>query len=837
MKAFDLRTEYLTKPLGIDCPKPVLSWKCEEGIQQTAYQLIARCGSRTILDTGKASSAEMNTILLPDEPLQSRQKIDWSLRLWDEKDQPGEWSHSSFEMGLLTADDWQAKWISAYRERLEKKHQPVDYFRKRFIAADEVLSARLYATARGVFDVEINQHLLTDAVLAPGFFDFNKQIFVQAYDITPYLQASNTCIIRLADGYYKGHIGSVGADFVYGLQTSCLLQIEFTYKNGETQVVGTDSSWDWCCDGPLRSADLLNGEIHDETFIPSYVGHAMEIPAPDVPLKWMEHEPLQMQETETPAQILPLQIFDFGHTVTGFLRLTVPANAGKRFTVFLGDRLNEKGFIDLTNLQTLRPAVGWNRCSAFLKKMGLPFAHTLDVSPRQEIHITCANHEFVYQTSFSLFTFRYAQIVGDLSANDIEVEAIPVRSGLKKNAVFHSDNSLLNSLFENAVRTVENTIIDYPVCNPLRGRTGELLPAAQSQSTVACLFEDAAFQRKWLKDLANAQQEDGSFPVFVPNQGLSFVKQVDYGIICCMLVWRLYLHTNNACILHDFYPMIERYAAYLLQQAGQTTELSEDLNKSLYRWKGLIPKDGKTSYYQEHIVDPLEFGTAYFFEVMRQTTQIADALKKDSTAYQQAAEYARTAYRALYGRGGHLNNVPMEQLIRAIFLHLLESDEEKAAVQVLLDRIKQETSGLGHTAMYQLLQILNDNDQNKLALALIERPDYPGYTDQIARGATTCWENWDGSGERCSIGAASITYWIITGLVGLRLQTAQHYTWKPSFAVPRIDFSMDGIHVSWDENGEIALHIPPSVTLELRLPDQDVQTLSAGEFKFSYHQT
>ena len=106
MKAVHLRTEYLTNPLGIDILTPRLQWWCEGGIRQTAYQIA--CDQ---WDSGKVISSSMHA----DYPLMlsERERVEWKVRLWDEKDMPGDWSESAcFEMGIR-------QWI--YRNRCEKR--------------------------------------------------------------------------------------------------------------------------------------------------------------------------------------------------------------------------------------------------------------------------------------------------------------------------------------------------------------------------------------------------------------------------------------------------------------------------------------------------------------------------------------------------------------------------------------------------------------------------------------------------------------------------------------------------------------------------------------------
>ena len=57
MKAIRLKTEYLYNPVGIDINRPLLSWNCEEGLRQSACQILATddCG-RLLWDSGKTAA-------------------------------------------------------------------------------------------------------------------------------------------------------------------------------------------------------------------------------------------------------------------------------------------------------------------------------------------------------------------------------------------------------------------------------------------------------------------------------------------------------------------------------------------------------------------------------------------------------------------------------------------------------------------------------------------------------------------------------------------------------------------------------------------------------------
>ena len=165
MNAVQLRTEYLTNPLGIDIRHPRLMWNCEGGVKQTAYQIITEKW-----DSGKVESASMRADY--PNPLSDRDRVNWKIRLWDENDQPGDWSEAFFEIGIT---EWKARWITGDYKPKKGKRYPVDCFRKAFSAA-QVKKARLYISACGVYEARINGIRAGNFILAPGSTDYHKRI-------------------------------------------------------------------------------------------------------------------------------------------------------------------------------------------------------------------------------------------------------------------------------------------------------------------------------------------------------------------------------------------------------------------------------------------------------------------------------------------------------------------------------------------------------------------------------------------------------------------------------------------------------------------------------------
>lgn len=128
MKAINIKTEYMTNPLGLGNKNPRITWNCLDGEKQTAYQIKTIIDKKEII-SGKVYSDKMNYTF--NENFASRSIVYFQIKLWDENNNEGKWSElSNFEIGL-SSNDWQAKWIAGNYKINKKIRYPVDCFKKR----------------------------------------------------------------------------------------------------------------------------------------------------------------------------------------------------------------------------------------------------------------------------------------------------------------------------------------------------------------------------------------------------------------------------------------------------------------------------------------------------------------------------------------------------------------------------------------------------------------------------------------------------------------------------------------------------------------------------------
>ena len=215
-----VRFEHHRESLGIGESQPRISWTV-----QTDRDGWARAGLR---DPGHRARRPGRPMRSPPagwrrrsrcwcpgrlEPMGSRTRRLVRVRVWGNGgDGPSEWSEpAAVETGLLRSTDWTAQLISPSWPEDTSVDQPPALFRCEFDASADLVSARLYVTAHGVFEVELNGSVVGADVLAPGWSSYRHRLRYHTYDVTELLEpGANAIGATVAEGWYRGLLGFEG---------------------------------------------------------------------------------------------------------------------------------------------------------------------------------------------------------------------------------------------------------------------------------------------------------------------------------------------------------------------------------------------------------------------------------------------------------------------------------------------------------------------------------------------------------------------------------------------------------------------------------------------------
>ena len=841
MKAIRLKTEHLFDPIGIDVQHPRLSWNCGGGIKQTAYEIV--CDQ---WNSGKVESDVMHA----EYPLAlgSRERVNWSIRLYDETGAPGEWSEAFFETGLLSPSDFTAKWITGDYVPNRKERYPVDCFRKAVQIAKPVASARLYATACGLYEARLNGKRIGNFRFAPGYTDYRKRVQYQTYDVTDLLHTGeNELTVQLADGWYRGSCGAWGRKNQYGTETKLLMQLEIVYADGTRETVATDKTWQWSNDGPIRFADNKDGEIVEAFRTPLYTGHAKEtnhgvVPSASNNVPVTEHERFRPTITTAPNG---KKLLDFGQNIAGYIAFSVNARIGQRMVWRFGEMLDETGNLTQKNIQLSN------------KKM---------TTPLQKIEITLGEGLNEYKTTFAVFGFRFAEVETDVELDPENIEAIAVYSDLERTGDFSSSNPLLNRLFDATLWSAKGNHLDIPTDCPTRERHGWTGDAQLFFTTASYLFDFAPFAKKYLHDVFDWQRRNGRLPHIAPDGGADFYMwtmngSVGWSDVGVLIPWRYSEINRDDSILETFYDGMARYARFMEKRCGRNMPLFSkryDLpaeakkyfvnrGQSYGEWAEPADVDGGF-HWQDFVAPHPEVSTAYTCHVLGLMAKIAKKLghEADAAEFQSYSDGCKEAYRALVKTDAfRIDTDRQAQLVRPLYFDLLDEEQTAFAKKRLIQALEHYSwrLGTGFLSTPLILYVLASYDI-EAAYKLLENEQIPGWLSMPKGGATTVWEAWEGpAGAKGGIGSlnhyskGAVVEWLFTTMCGIRVDGENHFTVAPhpggSFTHAEASYNsvFGRIASGWerrDGKTTYTVDVPANCEAEIILPSGRTETVGAG---------
>lgn len=873
MKATRLRTESMIDPIGISTKIPRLSWVCEGGLKQTAYQIAAkdRDSEKTLWDSGKIQSSQMAYIPWGADPLPSRIRVEWKVRLWDEHDTVGDWSDTAFfERGLEEAD-WKASWITGdFKPRRRankvtqyitkpKKRYPVDCFRKIVQVSKPIKKARFYASACGLYEISVDGKKVGSWCLAPGITDYRMRVQAQTLDATKHFTENHnhSITILLADGWYRGSVGAWGLLDQYGTQTKVIAQLVLTYEDGSEEIIVTDASWEWSNDGPIRFADNKDGEIVDASRSPSYSGRARTANHTVLPVS-SDNLPLTEQEifkpfiSRTPSGKV---LLDMGQNFAGYIAFSVNARQGQRLILRFGEMLMD-GELTQDNFQLK------------LKSR---------ITPKQEINYTCCEGQNNYKTRFAIFGYQYVEISGDedLLSDIVDGKAdfsgIAVYSDFERIGFFESSNPLLDQLVEATVWSTKSNSADLPTDCPTRERHGWTGDAQIFIKSASYLFDYRSFAKKYLNDIYDLQYKNGNLPQIAPYGGVDFFMGTmngssgwsDAGIF---IPYRLAEVYRDEQILRKFYPRMAKFARFLERRCGKWTPLRRKAIVSGENKKYLVncgasygewsePEDVFINKWTEQVFPHAEVSTAYSSYVFRLMAEIAEHLDKpeDAAEFRRFSEGCKSAYQELVSTPEYsLDTDRQSLLVRPLALNLLTEEQITFAKDRLIQAMENYRwrLGTGFLSTPFILNVLMEIDI-EYAYKLLENEEIPGWLSMPRQGATTIWESWEGPYTKGGAGAGSLNHyskgsvveWLFEKMCGIRMDGENHFTIAPhpggNFTYAKASYhSVYGQVVSsWskDDDGSwcYEITIPANCSATVSLPDTQKQEVGAGVYKFS----
>lgn len=630
----------------------------------------------------------------------------------------------TFTSGSLTDD---GLLVNANAEAWLAVPDEVPLLRTDFDTADkEVTRARVYASARGVYELQLNGERVGDHELAPGWTDYRKRIQFQTYDVTDQVRSGANAIgAQLSHGWYSGRVAMFGQG-IYGDRDSVIAQLRIDYADGTSQVVATDDSWR-TAPGPITSADLLDGESYDarraETIgdwaEPGYdAGNWQQVdvlPSATDRLEPQDDQPVRVtQELDATRLESPdpnAFIYDLGQNMVGTGRFTLTGTPGDTVRIRYAEVLNPDGSMYTANLRSAKAT---------------------------DYYTFATDGPETYEPTFTFHGFRYVEITGLEQAPPASaVTGVVMGTDGDLVSELSTSSPLVNQLHSNIVWGMRGNFLSIPTDTPARdermGWTGDINVFSR---TAVYNMDSQAFLSKWLQDLRDTQNEAGAFPGVAPiipgrfDGGYGPAGWADAGVHVPWAVWQAYGDTK---VIDENYDAMKRYVDYL--DRDSTNHI-----RSTGGYLDWLNLDDNTP------ADVLD--TAFVAKSTREFAQMAAAVGRndDAAEYMDRYRAIRQAYQdAFIAADGTVKGDSQTSYILTITNDLAPAGKERLVADQFVETLERRDWHLstGFLGVDGLLPALTDIGRTDIAYRLLQNEDYPSWGYEIGKGATTIWERWN----------------------------------------------------------------------------------------------
>ncbi len=760
-----LRCEYLENPLVIDVRNPRLSWvniapESERGQIQTAWE-IRIAGTKEKLINGQTSlwnsgkvAGESTSVCYGGKTLLSRMDCWWQVRTWDKNGIVSGWSEPAFwSMGLLNQDEWKALWIGAPWQGEEPLPKPVStgaagngelpppapLLRKTFTINKEIASARAFVTGLGYFELYLNGMKVSDDVLVPNLTAYGKRpgleknyisvpdnfreyrVMYLSYDIKDFLKKGENAIgAILGNGFYNAPINWTQS---YG-SPRFLGQVYITYTDGTQDIIISDQSWK-ASKSPITMDLVYGGEHYDARleqpgwcsagFDDSKWENVAVRKAPEGKMKAQMSPSDRVMEKLSPVKIDSLGDgkfrVDFGQEISGWLHLIdIEGEAGQKINI----------------KYICESPVGDN--SVILKGGG----------PES------------YAARFTWFVFRQVEISnwpGELKPENLVAEA--VYSDVETTGKFETSNQLFNKINQIWRRSQTDNMHGGIASDcPHRERSPYTGDGQVTCVTVMHNFDVRAFYTKWIQDILGAQNpETGYVPNGAPWQP-GCGGGVAWGAAINIMPWEFYQHFGDTVILKNNYEGMKGYVRYMLtwtNKDGIMFSQAPDASKhnmwmNLGDWAPafkLPPDDLVHTFYLWRCAD-FTSKTARVLGHKAEAKKYASLAEKTKKAFQSKFYDKEKGTFGAYGGNIFALKMGVPAAIKPKVIAALKSDIEANGGHL--------DTGIFGTRFF--FEVLSENGMQNLAFEAMNKKTKPSFGWWIEQGATTTWEQWDGSGSR-----------------------------------------------------------------------------------------
>lgn len=751
--------------------------------------------------------------------------------------------------------------FTVYRD---PSHTSVPMLRTEVNVKKKVKTARLYATARGIYEFHINGERVGDDYFNPGLTEYSKRIMYQTYDITNYLKKGKNAIgALLSSGWWNDQMTFNLSNYNYfGDRQSLLGKLVITYEDNSSETIVTNpDTWKYFGEGPITYAGFFNGEDYDATresliagwdepgFNDGSWSDSVEITPqayfakPEIVAQVCDNVSV-VEEITAKSYTEPrpgVYVYDMGVNMVGVPNITLKGKKGEVVTM----RTAEMVYPDLPEYKNMNGS----------SMVGMILTENYRAALSTDTYTLSGNKKGeTYQPRFTFHGYRYLEITGIDKPLPLEAVKGVVLSSLKEQTgSYETSNPLINQLYKNIIRSQYGNFLSIPTDTPARdermGWTGDAQVFARTATYNADVQQ---FFARFTSTLRDSQAADGGYPIYAPPYTVNpqtggWVAWAAAGII---VPYETYQQYGDIGLIEEHYDSMARFINSI-KNGGKMTGYQYLTNKTgLADHLSLTPTD-----------TPLLVNAIYGYVVSRMAI-MAEAIGKEADAkeFTQHHENIKSEWNKAFvdpetyktkSVSGAIQDTQASYSLPLAYDMFNETNKPHASA-----RLAEVTKGLGYivttgfVGTAPLNPALSENGYNEDAYKLIESTKYPSWLYPVVNGSTSIWERWNSYTHENGFGGnngmnsfnhyalGAVGAWMYNHSLGIQRDVHnpgfKHIVLKPeyggdvTYAKGHYDSIYGRISSAWERNDGIfnySVTVPANTTATVYIPTGSVDSI------------
>ena len=719
--------------------------------------------------------------------------------------------------------------------------------------------ARLYATALGIFTMQLNGHDVTDNWLEPGETGYDRSVIYSTYDVTSLLTSGkNTITAQVAGGMYSvlAAPGRYSKPEIHNSGTPCLLaELFIDYDDGSCQHLVTDGEW-LTVPSPVTASNWWGGEDYDArrelslTDLTGWTGAQVLTPTTNLPvekggqnaigtLRARCHEPVRVMEAWRPKSVRQLAngnyIVDFGQNFAGQFQFRLKGTAGQTLKFQTGETLNADGTVNAQSYYGGQIVV-------------------------YDTYTFASDDSVTWSPRFMYHGFRYMEVSGLTSAPTADnFMALRLRNSLSDAGTFQTSNPLINQIHTICRNAIQSQLFNTVTDCPQREKIGWLDVPNQLYNSIAMNFDFQTLAHKIVQDCFDAQAyytgaKRGKVPSTVPHYFTDWDDDPNWGGSAILLPYRTWKTYGDRTLMERYYDGMKQLIDYY-------TSLTSGYIMPGSSYSALSDWGQSSSGLSQQTTPEFTITCTYYYlltvmaEMARETGHEVDA-----TTFEATAANVRNAFNARFydTATAQYEFGNQAELAMPLYYGLVDDDQQQRVADKLAGKVKADNYKIktGECGLKPVLMMLARYGYNDIVWQMANQTDNPSYGYFVENGCTTTPELWNMAYSQNHCMLDHIEEWLYAHLAGIRNEAIGYGQMTIAPYVPEDLNSMranvetvrgkvtssftkltDGIRyqISVPANSTATLILPCPKDKRLTIADSEIKAGSDGIISIAYN--